>query len=85
MDSRTPFSAVLIGQPTLRQRLRLGVLAALDQRISVRYTLAGMTGTETAEYINHHLKMAGRADTLFSADAVNLIHNAFSWGLGSVV
>ena len=39
MDSGAPFAAVLIGQPTLRQRLRLGVLAALDQRISVRYTL----------------------------------------------
>ncbi|MGH4007738.1 MAG: ExeA family protein [Pseudonocardiaceae bacterium] len=76
MDSGTPFSAVLIGQPTLRQRLRLGVLAALDQRVSVRYTLTGMTPTETADYINHHLKMAGRADTLFSTDAITLIHNA---------
>ena len=34
---------LLVGQPTLRHRLRLGVLAALDQRISVRYALAGMT------------------------------------------
>jgi len=76
MDSGAPFSAVLIGQPTLRQRLRLGVLAALDQRISVRYNLTGMNLTETSEYITHHLKMAGRVDTLFSADAINLIHNA---------
>ena len=43
MDSGAPFAALLIGQPTLRQRLRLGVLAALDQRISVRYALAGMS------------------------------------------
>ena len=43
MDSGSPFAALLVGQPTLRQRLRLGVLAALDQRISVRYALAGMT------------------------------------------
>lgn len=42
----------------------------------MRYTLAGMNATETADYITHHLKIAGRADTLFSADAVNLIHNA---------
>ena len=47
MDSGAPFAAVLIGQPTLRQRLRLGVLAALDQRITVRYALAGMSPTET--------------------------------------
>lgn len=76
MDSGAPFAAVLIGQPTLRQRLRLGVLAALDQRIAVRYALAGMSATETGAYIAHHIKIAGRADTLFSDDAVTLIHNA---------
>ncbi len=43
MDSGAPFAALLVGQPALRQRLRLGVLADLDQRIQVRYTLAGMT------------------------------------------
>ena len=76
MDSGAPFAALLIGQPTLRQRLRLGVLAALDQRISVRYALAGMDAAETADYITHHVKIAGRADTLFSSDAITLIHNA---------
>ena len=76
MDSGAPFAALLIGQPTLRHRLRLGVLAALDQRISVRYALTGMTAAETAEYVAHHIKIAGRGDTLFSDDAVTLIHNA---------
>ena len=76
MDSGAPFAALLVGQPTLRQRLRLGVLAALDQRITVRYALAGMTAAETADYITHHVKIAGRTDTLFSADAITLIHNA---------
>jgi len=76
MDSGSPFAALLVGQPTLRHRLRLGVLAALDQRISVRYNLAGMTAEHTADYLTHHLKLAGRADTLFSSDAVTLIHNA---------
>ena len=76
MDSGSPFAALLIGQPTLRHRLRLGVLAALDQRISVRYNLAGMTADDTAAYLTHHLTLAGRADTLFSTDAVTLIHNA---------
>ena len=52
------------------------MLAALDQRIALRYAMAGMTATETADYITHHLKIAGRCDTLFSADAVTLIHNA---------
>src|SRR6516165_8052437 len=34
MDSGSPFAVILIGQPSLRHRLRLGVLAALDQRIA---------------------------------------------------
>ncbi len=76
MDSGAPFAAVLIGQPTLRHRLRLGVLAALDQRVTVRYALTGMAPTETNDYITHHLRIAGRTDTLFSDDAVTLIHNA---------
>ena len=53
MDSGSPFAALLVGQPTLRQRLRLGVLVALDQRISVRCTLTGMTDQETADYLTH--------------------------------
>ncbi len=76
MDSGSPFAAVLVGQPTLRQRLRLGVLAALDQRIGVRSTITGMTPEESATYVAHHLRIAGRADPLFSTDAVTLIHNA---------
>jgi len=72
MDSGTPFAAVLIGQPTLRQRLRLGVLAALDQRISVRYAIAGMDATETGDYITHHLKIAGRSDTAVQRHLVGL-------------
>lgn len=74
MDSRSPFAALLIGQPTLRRKIKLGVLAALDQRIAVRYHMTGMTGEETAGYLRHHLALAGRDDTLFSDDAVALIH-----------
>lgn len=76
MDSGAPFAALLVGQPTLRHRLRLGVLAALDQRIAVRYALPGMAPADTADYITHHAKIAGRTDPLFSDDAITLIHNA---------
>ncbi len=75
MDSRSPFATVLIGQPTLRRKIKLGVLAALDQRIAVRYHMTGMTGEETAAYLRHHLALAGRSDTLFSDDAITLIHS----------
>jgi type II secretory pathway predicted ATPase ExeA len=74
MDSHSPFACLLVGQPTLRRRIKLGTFAALDQRITLRYAMAGMTGAETAGYLSHHLKLAGRADTLFSDDAAALIH-----------
>ncbi len=67
MDSAV-FACLLIGQPTLRRRLKL------DQRIAVRYHMNGMTSEETAGYLRHHLALAGRSDTLFSDDATALIH-----------
>jgi len=76
MDSRTPFATVMIGQPTLRRMIRLGVLAALDQRIAVRYQMNGMTDHETGGYICHHLHIAGRDGDLFSDDAITQIHEA---------
>ena len=74
MDSTSPFACLLVGQPTLRRRIKLGVLAALDQRIALRYAMPRMTAAETAGYLRHHLKLAGRSDTLFSDDAAALIH-----------
>ncbi len=74
MDSHAPFACLLVGQPTLRRRIRLGAFAALDQRVALRYSMAGMDHGETADYVGHHLKLAGRSDTLFSDDALALIH-----------
>ena len=74
IDSHSPFACVLVGQPTLRRRIRLGAFAALDQRVALRYSMTGMDKDETAGYVAHHLKLAGRSDTLFSDDALALIH-----------
>ena len=75
LDSASPLACLLIGQPTLRRMIKLGVLAALDQRIAMRYTMNPMTSDETGNYIHHHVKLAGRTDTLFTDDAIELIHN----------
>ncbi|MDQ3293881.1 MAG: AAA family ATPase [Actinomycetota bacterium] len=74
MDSHSAFACLLIGQPTLRRRIKLGTFAALDQRIALRFAMPPMTQPETTTYIAHHLNLAGRADTLFSDDATALIH-----------
>ena len=74
MDSHAAFACLLIGQPTLRRRIKLGTFAALDQRIRLRYSMPSMSDIETASYIAHHLALAGRNDTMFSDDAIALIH-----------
>jgi len=74
MDSHSPFAGLLLGQPTLRRRLRFGSFAALDQRIALRYELPGMSDKESAAYIRHHLELAGGKDNLFSDDAIELLH-----------
>jgi len=33
-----------------------------------------MEAIETADYVVHHLRLAGRSDTMFSDDALALIH-----------
>ena len=43
MDQTAPFCLLLLGQPTLRHRLRRGAFTALDQRIAVRYAIGGLT------------------------------------------
>ncbi|WP_372411975.1 ExeA family protein [Streptomyces luteireticuli] len=74
MDQDSPLSCLLVGQPTLRRTMKLAVLAALEQRTALRYTMPGMASAETTSYIAHHLKLVGRPDQLFTEDALSLIH-----------
>ncbi len=76
MDSFSPLSVILVGQPALRRRLRVGDMAALDQRIQLRCHLPTptMDNAETKRYIAAHLSVVGRSDTLFSDDAITHIH-----------
>lgn len=76
MDTESHFALLLIGQPTLRRRLRLAVMAALSQRIGTRFTNGPMSLEDTTDYLKGHLGFAGRADPLFSEDAIAVIHQA---------
>ncbi|MBG0741362.1 ExeA family protein [Paeniglutamicibacter antarcticus] len=76
MDTESHFALLLIGQPTLRRRLKLAVMAALDQRIGTRFTIGGRNQEDTGTYITGHLSFAGRSDPLFSEDAITVIHQA---------
>lgn len=74
LDSASPFAGILVGQPSLAARLRQGIFAALDGRVSVRYNIAGMDLAESISYLRHHLAQAGRADPLIADDAAARLH-----------
>ena len=76
MDTGAPSRCCSSANRHLQRRLKLAVLAALDQRISTRYTITGMGAGDTGDYIRHHLAYAGRSDPLFSDDAITAIHQA---------
>lgn len=43
--------------------------------LALRYAITGLSAAETQSYVQHHLALAGRSDTLFSDDAIKLIHD----------
>jgi hypothetical protein len=65
---------VLVGQPELRDLLRRPELRQFSQRISADYHLKAMSVTETIHYIAHRLRVAGREQPLFTANACSLLH-----------
>lgn len=79
-DSRSPFAGIMVGQPTLARRLRMGAFAALDQRIAVRFALTPMDLAESVTYLRHHLSLVGRTDPLIADDAIARLHR-FATGL----
>ena len=55
---------VLVGQPELDQKLDSIGLRQLKQRIALRAQLGPLDANETKEYIEHRLRVAGRARAL---------------------
>ena len=52
--------------------------AALDQRIATRFTIKPMDLAESASYLRHHLRLAGREDPVFADDAIARLHRVAS-------
>jgi general secretion pathway protein A len=65
---------ILIGQPELREVLDRVELRQVAQRITGRYHLAPLSGTESAAYVNHRLKVAGATVEVFTAAALREVH-----------
>lgn len=60
---------ILIGQPELRELLARNDLRQLAQRITGRYHLEPLSRDETAQYIEHRLKVAGAVGEVFDYGA----------------
>jgi type II secretory pathway predicted ATPase ExeA len=58
------------GQKEFRKTLQDKAALALKQRIALNVDLEPLTLEETALYIKHRLKVAGRSETIFKQDAV---------------
>ncbi|MBC7544688.1 MAG: AAA family ATPase [Candidatus Sericytochromatia bacterium] len=72
MDSATPLGLLLVGQPTLAARLKESQHEALSQRTLIRYTLAGLSRSETSEYGRAHMLAVDGDPDVFTAEAVDL-------------
>jgi len=60
---------ILIGQPELRDLLAREDLRQLAQRITGRYHLEPLSRDETAQYIEHRLRVAGALGEVFDSSA----------------
>ena len=72
-DAESPLGLLLVGDPKLRSLLKELPNEALDQRIMVRYHLAGLSLAETGQYIKAHLTAVAADPELFTADAIQAI------------
>jgi type II secretory pathway predicted ATPase ExeA len=65
---------VLVGQPALLETLRRPELTALWQRLAIRVEVGPLPLQEAADYLLHHLRVAGgRPERLFIDEALELL------------
>jgi general secretion pathway protein A len=80
MDSCEPFVLILAGQSDLDRVMDYAILEPFAQRLRLRYHMPPLTPEETATYVEHHLKLAGAAEPIFTKDALAALHE-LSYGI----
>jgi len=70
MDSKDPLLLILVGQPQLLAKLSLRIHLPFRQRVAMRYRMPAMDEEQTRGYVEHHLKLAGRKQRLFTDEAM---------------
>ena len=69
VDSVNRVSVILTGQLEFIQKLNFSLFAPLMQRIRLQYQVNNMSLDETCRYINHHLAICGKENSIFTDDA----------------
>jgi len=69
MDSADPLLLILAGQPQLLAKLALRVHLPFRQRVAMRYRMPTRDEAYTRGYLEHHLRLAGRRQRLFTDEA----------------
>jgi general secretion pathway protein A len=73
-DKHLLLQTILVGQPELRQLIRMPQLLQLAQRIGGDYHIGALSAEETRHYIHHRLRVAGARLDLFSYTAITLAY-----------
>jgi len=76
LDSFDPFILILAGQTELRRIMDYAILEPFAQRLGMRYHMPPLSHNETAEYVGHHMKLAGAAEPIFNEPAIRAVHDA---------
>jgi type II secretory pathway predicted ATPase ExeA len=84
LDYTNLLSLVLVGQPDLRRRLNHKAYMPLRQRIGLFFHLGPIAEDEIGDYVAHRLKVSGREDMLFSADALRALY-LYSGGIPRLI
>jgi general secretion pathway protein A len=76
---------ILVGQPELREKLRLKSLDQFRQRITVHYHLAPLSKEETEAYIKHRItQVCKNGCDIFTPDALSTIYE-YSNGIPRII
>jgi general secretion pathway protein A len=86
-DTEKLIQIVLLGQPELREKLKLRHLKQFKQRIALHYHIYPLTKDETRAYIFHRLGVVatnGTIQSLFSPEALDVVYE-FSQGIPRLI
>jgi general secretion pathway protein A len=72
LNDRFLLTLILLGQPELM--VKINKLPQLKQRFALRFHINALNESETKEYIEHRLKVAGGGPDIFDAEALAAIY-----------